>query len=169
MDAAQVGAPFDLAFSRCFLMHQSDPAKTLAKVAGLLRPGGWVVVQEPLRDPVPRAYPPCHSLNAYFELMYAVVEHFGAEPEAVNRLQAAAARAGLDLVEADGHFTVHPPEVGFELHAGTAAAVKDRAVHAGLITNEDMDALIGKLNRAREHGYEWVTSPFFLHLTLRKR
>src|SRR5580704_17470672 len=37
-----LGEPFDLAFTRFFLMHQSDPVRTLTRIAGLHRPGGWI-------------------------------------------------------------------------------------------------------------------------------
>src|SRR5438045_2663774 len=40
LDAATLGGPFDLAFTRAFLMHQADPVRTLGRIAGLVRPGG---------------------------------------------------------------------------------------------------------------------------------
>jgi SAM-dependent methyltransferase len=55
--AAAVGGPFDLAYTRLFLMHQPDPVRTLSQIAGLLRPGGRVVAQEALRSPPPRSHP----------------------------------------------------------------------------------------------------------------
>jgi SAM-dependent methyltransferase len=38
----------DLAFCRFLLMHVIDPAVVLARMAGAVRPGGWVVAQEPV-------------------------------------------------------------------------------------------------------------------------
>src|SRR5262249_44005196 len=38
-DMARLGGPFDLAYTRLFLMHQSDPVQTLSRIATLLRPG----------------------------------------------------------------------------------------------------------------------------------
>ena len=58
LGAAAVGGPFDLAYTRLFLMHQPDPVRTLSQIARLLRPGGWVVAQEALRSPPPRSHPP---------------------------------------------------------------------------------------------------------------
>lgn len=40
--------PVDLAFCRFLLMHVIDPAVVLTKMAGAVRPGGWVVAQEPI-------------------------------------------------------------------------------------------------------------------------
>jgi SAM-dependent methyltransferase len=38
----------DLAFCRFLLMHVIDPAVVLARMRGAVRPGGWVVAQEPI-------------------------------------------------------------------------------------------------------------------------
>lgn len=38
----------DLAFCRFLLLHVLDPAVVLAKMASAVRPGGWVVAQEPI-------------------------------------------------------------------------------------------------------------------------
>lgn len=40
--------PVDLAFCRFLLMHVLDPLAVLARMAGAVRPGGWVVAQEPI-------------------------------------------------------------------------------------------------------------------------
>ncbi|HUI04191.1 MAG TPA: methyltransferase domain-containing protein [Acidimicrobiales bacterium] len=38
----------DVAFCRFLLMHVADPAVVLARMRGAVRPGGWVVAQEPI-------------------------------------------------------------------------------------------------------------------------
>jgi len=38
----------DLAFCRFLLVHVVDPAVVLRRMRGAVRPGGWVVVQEPI-------------------------------------------------------------------------------------------------------------------------
>ena len=73
LDPAVVGGPFDLAYSRFFLMHQPAPVRTLSRIARLLRPGGWVVAQEALRSPPPRSHPHLDALGAYWELAYRVL------------------------------------------------------------------------------------------------
>ena len=40
--------PVDLAFCRFLLMHVIDPGPVLARMAHAVRPGGWVVAQEPI-------------------------------------------------------------------------------------------------------------------------
>ena len=63
LGTAAVGGPFDLAYTRFFLMHQPDPVRTLRQIARLLRPGGWVVAQEALRSPPPRSHPHLDALG----------------------------------------------------------------------------------------------------------
>src|SRR5438034_2737197 len=57
LDATTLGGPFDLAFTRAFLLHQADPVRTLGRIAGLVRPGGWIIAHEPLASPPPRSLP----------------------------------------------------------------------------------------------------------------
>ena len=40
--------PMDLAFCRFLLLHVLDPVVVLKRMAGAVRPGGWVVAQEPI-------------------------------------------------------------------------------------------------------------------------
>jgi SAM-dependent methyltransferase len=40
--------PVDLAFCRFLLLHVVEPSAVLARMAAAVRPGGWVVVQEPV-------------------------------------------------------------------------------------------------------------------------
>src|SRR6266700_7135556 len=120
LGAAAVGGPFDLAYTRLFLMHQPDPVRTLSHIARLLRPGGWVVAQEALRNPPPRSHPHLDALGAYWTLVYDLLERAGGVPHhAVDGLAESARAAGLDVVAVDGSFGITDPELGFDLHAAT--------------------------------------------------
>ncbi len=167
LDPAALGGPFDLAFTRAFLMHQEDPARTLSRIAALVRPGGWIVAHEPLASPTPRSNPPLDALPAYWTLVHEVMQFAGVPRGAIEDLPRSARAAGLDIVEADGFFCTQDPELGFEIHAGTLAAARQRAVTAG-IGAETIDELVATLRAAKSGGYEWVTSPFLLDLVLRK-
>lgn len=166
---AAVGGPFDLAYTRFFLMHQPDPVRTLRQIASLLRPGGWVVAQEALRSPPPQSYPQLDALGAYWDLAYQVLERAGGVPHnSVDGLAGSARAAGLDVVRVDGGFTTVDPELGFDLHAATMLAAKDRAVASGIATGQQIDDLVADLRAAKGGGYEWVSMPLFLDLALRK-
>ena len=166
---AAVGGPFDLAYTRFFLMHQPDPVRTLSQIARLLRPGGWIVAQEPLRSPPPRSHPHLDALGAYWDLAYQVLERAGGVPHgAVDGLAGSARAAGLDVVDVNGSFPIVDPELGFDLHAATLLAARERAVASGIAAGPQIDDLVSDLRAAKGGGYEWVSTPFMLDLTLRK-
>ena len=89
-------------------------------------------------------------------------------PGAVDGLAGSAREAGLDVVAVEGSFGITHPELGFGLHASTLRAAKDRAVASGIATGQQIDELVSDLHAAKHDGYQWVSTPFFLDLTLRK-
>lgn len=161
--------PVDVAFTRCFLMHQTNLTETLIRIAAVIRPGGWLVAQEPMRSPAPRSHPPLDALASYWELIHRTNESAGAPPPAVDDLPAAAIAASFEMVTVSGFFLPLEPTLGFELHAATAAASKDRTVDAGIATAAEIDELVKDLRAAMHGGYEWVSTPFYLDLAARKQ
>jgi ubiquinone/menaquinone biosynthesis C-methylase UbiE len=169
LDAAAVGGPFDLAYTRFFLMHQPDPVRTLSQIARLLRPGGWVVTQEALRNPPPRSHPHHDALGAYWDLVYQLLERAAGVPNAaVDNLAESARAAGLEVVATDGSFATIGPELGFDLHAATLLAARERAIASGVANAQQIDTLVSDLRAAKDGGYQWVSTPFVMDLTLRK-
>jgi SAM-dependent methyltransferase len=169
VDRRALGGAFDLAYTRLFLMHQRDPALTMERIGALLRPGGWIVAHEALHSPPPRSSPPLTALTTYWELLSDVVERLGAPKGSVDELARRARDAGFEVVETAGFFQVVEPALGFDLHASTVAAAKSRAVESGVASGEEIDALERALRAAKDGGYDWVTTPFMLALTLRTR
>ena len=169
LDPAGLGGPFDLAYTRLFLMHQPDPVRTLSQIAGLLHPGSFLVAQEALRSPAPRSHPHLNALGAYWELLHEVMERVGGAAQgAVDDLERSARAAGLEVVGTEGCFFTIEPVLGFDLHASTLAAARERAVGSGIASEEQVDELVGELRAAKHGGYQWVSSPIFRDLTLRK-
>jgi SAM-dependent methyltransferase len=166
LEPAALGGPFDLAYTRLFLMHQADPVRTLRRIAALLRPGGWLVAQEPLRSPAPRSHPHLEALADYWDLVYELLERAGVPSGAVEDLPRSAREAGFEVAGMSGYFMTIDPELGFEIHASTLAAARERGTRFGIATGRIED-LVRDI-RAAKGGYEWVSSPFFLDLTLRK-
>ena len=163
VEPATFGTGFDVALTRCFLMHQPDPARALSQVAALVRPGGWIVAQEPLPAPPPRSFPNLDALASYWAILHDTMELGGPSRQAVEDLPRSARIAGLEVAETSGFFKVTDPQLGFELHAATAAAVKERAINLG-IAAEEIDNLVQELRSAKDGDYEWVSSPFYLDL-----
>jgi SAM-dependent methyltransferase len=168
VDAAALGGPFDLAFSRFFLMHQPDPVAALSRIAGLLRPGGWIVAHEPLPTPPPRSHPGLDALAGYWELLHGLLARAGVPDGAVDDLPRSARAAGLEVVTVSGFFEQVEPELGFELHALNCAGAKAGAVASGAATEQEVDELIGALREARHGDRAWVSSPFFTDMAFRK-
>lgn len=168
LGAAAVGGPFDLAYTRFFLMHQPDPVRTLRHIADLLRPGGWLVAHEQLPSPPPRSHPNLEALTGTWDLMYEVLHRNGVPARVVEDLPRSARQAGLEVTAMSGFFGVIDPEVMFELDAASIAALRERGIQLG-IAAERIDGLVRDLQAAaKDGGYEWVTSAFFLDLALRK-
>jgi SAM-dependent methyltransferase len=168
LDPVMLGAPFDLAYTRLFLMHQANPVQTLRHIANLLRPGGLLVAHEPLRTPPPRSHPDVAALAGYWALAHRLLERAGVPPDAVEDLPRYAREAGFEVAWVSGYFASVDPEVGFEIHANTLAAARERATQSGVATEREIDDLIRSLRAAKSDAHEWVSSPFFLDLTLRK-
>ncbi len=169
VESTALGGPFDLAYTRLFLMHQTDPGKTLSRIAGLLHPGGWVVAQEALRCPPPRSHPHHDALGSYWALLQGLLEQVVGVPRgAVDSLPQLARAAGLDVVAVNGTFGTMDPEVGFDLHADTLAAARERGIASGAWTGEQVDGLVNDLRAAKAGNYEWVSTPFYLDVALRK-
>jgi SAM-dependent methyltransferase len=167
IEPATLGEDFDVALTRCFLMHQPDPVRAITRIAALVRPGGWIVAQEPLPAPPPRSFPQLDALARYWQILHDTMELGGASRRAVEDLPRSARVAGLEVVEISGFFKVTAPQLGFDLHASTAAAIKDRAINLG-IAAEEIGNLVQELRSAKDGDYEWVSSPFYFDLALRK-
>jgi SAM-dependent methyltransferase len=167
LDPAALGGPFDLAFTRLFLMHQADPVLALRAIARLVRPGGWIIMHEPLRNPPPRSHPHMDALEVYWGMLHGLLEQAGVPRGTVENLPRAARAAGLEAAWSDGFFILGEPELGFEIHASTLAAFKQAAVHRG-IAAQTIDDVLASLRAGKAGGYEWVSTPFFLDLALRK-
>jgi hypothetical protein len=83
------------------------------------------------------------------------------------RLRVGRARRASRSLRPAVFFQIIPPEQGFDLHASTIAAAKSRAIQSGVGSGAEIDALERALRAAKDGGYDWVTTPFFLALTLR--
>ena len=77
----------DLAFCRFVLMHVHDPVAALTRMASAVRPGGWVVAQEPIT-------------SAGRVGGVAMSSEVGRDADVGALLPALARRTGLELVDA---------------------------------------------------------------------
>jgi hypothetical protein len=95
-----------------------------------------------------------------------VEDRAGVPPGTVEGLPRSAPEAGFEVAGMNGCFQTADPEL-FELHAATLAAARERAISLGIAADR-IDGLIRDIRSAKDGGYEWVSTPFYLDLTLRK-
>lgn len=89
---------FDALVGRFILMHQADPASTLAEAARLVRAGGSIVLVESVMAALlesRNSEPPCPFYDRVVRWTCAAVEAGGADLHAGLRLRATFAGAGL--------------------------------------------------------------------------
>lgn len=167
MDLDEVGGAetFDLAFSRLTLMHQPDPAATVARIANLLRPGGSLIAFDLLRPPL--VDPPCTALERAWELIVDGMRHVGAHPDTSRRYPELVASAGLDIVAQRGVFFPIPAsatigETTTLLRAATASLAR-----VDLASEVEINGLIDDMH-AQQGNMTFATTPFAIELMARK-
>jgi len=168
LDAEMLGGPVDVIYTRCFLMHQPDPAAMLRHLAGLLRPGGWLVALEPLPEPSPTSHPANASLGDAWNLLHETIRAAGVAEHAVASLPAEARAAGLTVRYAGATSVLMSARQGFELHAATLDALSSRAADLDVASTAECHALASRLRDASDGHYEWVTTPYYLDLAVQR-
>lgn len=158
-DAPPAG-PFDLVHARLLLVHVPERDSALAAMASVLRPGGWLVVEE--ADP---ALQPLVCL-----------EDRGPAEQLANRLKAGFRELllgrGVDLaygrtlprrlrdvglvdVAADAYFPITGPACAV-LERATVEQIRDRLVEGGIASSAEIDAHLANVARGE---LDLATSP----------
>jgi ubiquinone/menaquinone biosynthesis C-methylase UbiE len=109
---------FDLVHCRYLLMHVSEPDRVLQKMTAALRPGGWLLVEEPddtAAGPVNASHP---DATPFYQANRAMLEGLKAtgvmDPYLGRRLADLLFQLGLESVECEGVTWIH--------HGGDVAA-----------------------------------------------
>jgi SAM-dependent methyltransferase len=145
IDELSADGAYDVAYARFLLSHLSDPAAGLRRLAGAVRPGGVVAVQDidyvgAFCHPASRAY------DAAWELYPRVAAHNGGDAWLGRRLPGLFADAGFDSIGVN----IEQP-AGFDsdvklLTALTFESIADTAVAAGLANAGELDELMHELH-----------------------
>jgi ubiquinone/menaquinone biosynthesis C-methylase UbiE len=146
----RLGGGFDAAVGRLVLMHQPDPAKTLASVATEVRPGGIVAFQEynvTVRSMV--AFPPTPLWEEVLGWIAAALERAGVETEMGFKLRGTFVEAGLPepRMELNAPVGGGPRWDGYEFAAGTVRTLSPLLERFGIATAEEVgvETLAGRL------------------------
>jgi hypothetical protein len=169
---SQLGiAEADLVFSRLMLLHQTDPAATVAHAASLLRRAGALIAHEASDLPMhaPAAEPHVAAMTRVWELVIGAARARGARTDFARRGRDYLERAGL-TVESHSAYAVHyPPEIGFEIPRVALHSLRPAIAQHALATDDEVARLDRELEEAkRRDDVQWVSSPLMIEWIARK-
>jgi SAM-dependent methyltransferase len=159
VDEAPAG-PFDLVHARLLLVHLPRRAEVLESLAEVLRPGGWLVVEDadPALQPLvcPDEYGPAQRLANQVQAGFrSLMAGRGAELAFGRTLPRLLREAGLEDVRAEAFFPVSSPACQV-LQLATVHQVRDGLVAAGLVTEAEVEQ---HLNDVRSGELDLATAP----------
>jgi SAM-dependent methyltransferase len=141
--------PFDLVHARLVLVHVPQRAQALASMVSVLRPGGWLVVEE--ADPALQPLlcleddgPPQRLANRLKTGFRQLMADRGVDLAYGRKLPRLLREAGLLDVAAGAYFPITGPAC-VELERATTEQIRDRLLVAGLATAEEIDQHLANL------------------------
>ena len=134
---------FDLVHARLVLVHVTDRARALQSMAGVLRPGGWLLLEDadPALQPLicPDEHGPEQRLaNRLRDGFRRLLAGRGVDLSYGRKLPRLLRDAGLADVEADAFFPITSPACDL-LETATVNQVRDGLVSGGYATAEEID------------------------------
>jgi SAM-dependent methyltransferase len=146
--------PFDLAYVRRFLVHQPDPAGSLQRIAGLVRPGGRIVAHEiPRGTGYPALTPRVPALQRVDELVHAGVRARGGRHDAAHHFAALCRDAGLRLLSERGFVPAAEPLALLETFQAVLRSLRSVILSQGITTERELDDVLGELEDAKTAQY----------------
>lgn len=151
---------YDLVHARLVLVHVQQRARALAAMAGALRPGGWLLLEEADPQLQPLACPdesgPAEQLaNKLKRGFRTLLADRGADLAYGRRLPRLLRDAGLAEIGADAYFPMAGPACT-ELERATVEQIRDRLVAAGLATDAEIGEHLANVTAGR---LDLATSP----------
>jgi ubiquinone/menaquinone biosynthesis C-methylase UbiE len=136
---------YDLAHCRFLLMHMPDPEAVLRRIAGALRPGGWVLAEEPdhvSMEAVDDKHPLADKFNTAFRNRIQLVADAGIMDLRMGRsLPTLMTRIGLVDIANEGVARIACGGDATSLVQGkTWAALDDRLLRDGVLSEAESAA-----------------------------
>jgi SAM-dependent methyltransferase len=134
---------FDLVHARLVLVHVTDRDHALEAMASVLRPGGWLVLEEADPDLQPLVCldehgPAEHLANRLKTAFRSLLADRGVDLAYGRTLPRRLRAAGLTDVVADAYFPITAPACR-ELERATVEQIRDQLIAAGLATPAEID------------------------------
>jgi ubiquinone/menaquinone biosynthesis C-methylase UbiE len=150
IDAFSTDATFDAVIGRLILAYLPDPAATLRRLCGRLRPGGIVAFQE-MVTPLARSTPEGAQFGRCRGWILATLERAGFELEMGSKLFATYLAAGLPAPQMIAASRVEGGRQSqvYDYLAGTLRSLLPMAERVGVATaaEVDIDGVAGRLRR----------------------
>lgn len=159
---APPGGEFDVVFARLLLFHVEDPLAVLRRLAGWVRPGGALVLQD--YDCATIGCFPAHpAVDAFTRLFFRLVEASGKDPRRGAVLPALLVEAGVGEPEGmDGFVQVTPIGEFARQRAEALASLLPAATRLGLVTAGEGQALLDELRALPDRGYRVGYGPLLV-------
>ena len=145
-------AAFDLVHARLILVHVPERELALAKMAGALKPGGWLVCEEfdSLSMPAdPALHPEECPLKAQ-TAMQRVLASRGANTRYGRDLAARMRAHGLVDIRAQGRMAMwHGGSAGARLFRANFEQLREELVRIGMLTQAELDDDLARLDDPR--------------------
>jgi SAM-dependent methyltransferase len=165
-------ANVDLAYSRLMLLHQVDPARALANIARILRPGGVFIAHEPSDQAMhaPSSEPHVPAMTRVWELVIAAARARGAKTDFGRRGRAYLEAAGFAIESHRTYFVHYPHDVGYEIPRVALRSLRPVLMEHALAEDAELERLDRELEEAKQReDVQWVTSPRMVEWVARWR
>jgi SAM-dependent methyltransferase len=145
IDEIAADGAYDVAYARFLLSHLPDPAAALDRLAGAVRPGGVVAVQD-IEYVGAFCHPPSRAYDAAWDLYPRVAAYGGGDALLGRRLPGLFADAGFEAIGVNLEQPAGSDADIKLLTALTFESIADMAVAAGLANAGDLDELMHELH-----------------------
>jgi precorrin-6B methylase 2 len=149
---------FDLAFARMLLSHLLDPAGVVRRMAGAVRPGGMVVVED-VHFAGCFTEPACAAYNRWVEWFRETVRHNNGDLDIGPRLPGLLRTAGLTSVGVRVAQPAYLDGLPKQLQQMSMEKVRPAILAAGVVSADDYDAAHAELKAFTDDPDTIVASP----------
>ncbi|MET9555598.1 methyltransferase domain-containing protein [Streptomyces sp. NPDC006645] len=163
--AADARGRYDLAHCRLLLINSTGPREILGSMAAVVRPGGWVAVQE-FDWATWQCDPPHPAWSRLKDLLAGV---FGGDVHIGARLPGLLREAGLTDVRATAHtYYWHPGDRYQTLLLSFAHLFRDRLLRHTPLTGDEFDSLTSTLRDHLDKPHTTVRESLLVQARARK-
>ncbi|HKR67134.1 MAG TPA: methyltransferase domain-containing protein [Thermoanaerobaculia bacterium] len=161
----------DAAYTRLMLLHQPDPARVLARVHAMLRPGGVFIAHEPSDQLVhaPASEPHVPAMTRVWELVIGAARSRGARTDFGRRGRVYLEAAGFEVEQTRAYAVHYPPEIGYEIPRVALASLRPVIEQHALATQDEVAQLDAELRAMQTRDdVQWVSSPLMFEWIARR-